>query len=156
MDAEHSRLRGIKSPRCSSWKSSIMIEPSGHCQFSLHRKRTACCNPALTTDNATQSPLRTPIPFPVWTRASSRGEDATIYSTLDANRSYWQFSIAKGDRHNPAFVPHYGFFQFIHISFGFKNAPGRFRPAIDVILSTVLRQIALVYLNDIEILSKIA
>lgn len=48
----------------------------------------------------------------------------------------------------------HGLFQFISMLFGLENAPDKFYPAMDVILSTFTCQLTLDYLDKIVIFSK--
>lgn len=86
-------------------------------------------------------------------RIDSLGE-ATVFSTLDANGSYWQIEIEKSDRDKTAFTSPHGLYRFIRMPFGLRNAPGTFQRTMDVILSTVKWQFALVYLDDIVVFSR--
>lgn len=63
--------------------------------------------------------------------------DATIFSALDAKRSYSKVQIAKGNKEETAFAPHYGLLQFIPMQCGLKKAPATLQRDIAFILSTV-------------------
>lgn len=58
------------------------------------------------------------------------------------------------DGEKDAFASHRGLFQSIRMPFGLKNALGTIQYAMDIILSTVQWQFALVYLELIMIFSK--
>lgn len=50
----------------------------------------------------------------------------SVFSILDAARSYHQLPIAEAARWKPAFLTHRGLYQYKRIPFGLKNAPLQF------------------------------
>lgn len=80
--------------------------------------------------------------------------DATIFSTIEANSSYWHVESAKADGVKTAFASHHVLFQLTCMLFGLKNAPLTFRRAMDVVLSTVHWLFGFVDVDDIVIFSK--
>lgn len=84
---------------------------------------------------------------------NSLGE-AIIFSILGANNGNLQIKINAPDRDKTAFVYHGGLYRFERMPFGLQNALSTFQRTIDVILFTVRRQFALVYLDDIMVFSK--
>ncbi|CDF37529.1 unnamed protein product [Chondrus crispus] len=52
------------------------------------------------------------------------------------------------------FASHCGLYRFLRMPFGLKNAPATFQRAVDIILSRVKWETALVYLYDVIIYSK--
>lgn len=80
--------------------------------------------------------------------------EAAIFSAMDANSGYWQVEIGEADRDKTAFTSHQGLCRFIRMSLGLRNALGTFQHKMDVILSTVRCQFALVYLGDVVIFSR--
>lgn len=73
---------------------------------------------------------------------------------LDATSGYGQVEISREDQHKATIASHHGILQFFHMPFCLKNAPGTFQQVMAVILSTVDKQLALVYLNEILIFRK--
>lgn len=81
-------------------------------------------------------------------------DKARVFPTLDANSGYWQIDIDRKDIDKTAFVTHHGLFKYTRMPFGLKNAPVTFQCTMDIIPASVKWQHALVYLDDIHILSK--
>lgn len=79
--------------------------------------------------------------------------DAKRFTTLDCYPGYSQVELAPEDPDKTAFTFHHGLYRFKHIPFGLKNAPGTFEREIDIILSSIRWQQALVYLEDIIVFS---
>lgn len=52
------------------------------------------------------------------------------------------------------FTSHFGLFRFLRMPFGLKNAPATFQRVMNIILSSVHWQFALVYLDDVIVFSK--
>lgn len=71
----------------------------------------------------------------------------TIFLTLDVKSGYWQVEITEKDRHRTAFTSYHDLFRFTSMAFGFRNAQETFQWAIDVVLTKVKWQFALVYLE---------
>lgn len=74
--------------------------------------------------------------------------DAKLSSTLEANAGCWQIEMDEDLKHKKTLVTDHGQFRYKQRSFEKKNTPATFQRAIDVILSTVRCQVALVYLDD--------
>ena len=62
--------------------------------------------------------------------------------------------IAEEDRDKTTFASHSGLYRFLRMPFGIKNAPATFQRAIDIILSCVKWETALVYLDDVIVYSR--
>lgn len=86
-------------------------------------------------------------------RSHALAENATILSTPDGNRGYWNVEIAKGVQDKTTFISHPGLSGFIRMLFELENTPGTFQPAMDAPLSNIKCQFALVFLVDIIIFS---
>ena len=79
--------------------------------------------------------------------------DAKIFSTLDANSGYWRILIEPKDRDKTMFKTHFRAYAFPRMSFGLKNAPATYQRVINIIITRVRFQFALVYLDDIIVFS---
>lgn len=75
--------------------------------------------------------------------------NATIFSTTDCHSGFWQIEILETSRVKTTFSSHHSLFQFIRMPLGLKNAPAFFQQAVDILLSEVKWQSALVCLDDI-------
>lgn len=80
--------------------------------------------------------------------------NATIFSTIDCNRGYWQIEIVEADRNNTTFSSHHGLSRFIRMAFRLNIALALLQRAVDIVLSGARLQFALVYHNDIIFYSK--
>eukprot|EP00173_Palmaria_palmata_P005169 Plantae.Rhodophyta-Palmaria_palmata.ctg8581.p1 GENE.Plantae.Rhodophyta-Palmaria_palmata.ctg8581~~Plantae.Rhodophyta-Palmaria_palmata.ctg8581.p1 ORF type:complete len:410 (+),score=63.84 Plantae.Rhodophyta-Palmaria_palmata.ctg8581:642-1871(+) len=80
--------------------------------------------------------------------------DASYFTTLDANSGFWPILIDEDSKDKSSFTFHAGFFRFKRLPFGSINAPATFQRALDLILSKVRYDFALVYLDDIIIFSR--
>jgi Reverse transcriptase (RNA-dependent DNA polymerase) len=78
---------------------------------------------------------------------------ARYFSTLDASRGYWKIDVNDADREKNSFTSHRGLYQFKRMPFGLMTAPATCQRAIDIVLSSVRFQFALMYLNEIVIYS---
>lgn len=76
------------------------------------------------------------------------------FLTLDANSKYWQIKGDGADKDKTAFTCEHGLYHLVLRSFGLHNAPGTFQRTLNMILSSVKGQFALVYLEDKIIFSK--
>ena len=135
---------GVIEPSASEWASPIVLaeKKDGSLRFCVdYRKLNAVT-------------VRDSYPIPRMDECIDSLGDATVFTTLDANSGYWQIPIAEEDRDKTTFVCHSGLFRFLRMPFGLKNAPATFQRAIDIILSRVKWEFALVYLDDVIIYSK--
>lgn len=74
--------------------------------------------------------------------------DRLVFSTLGAICNKRQVEIEDFDGDKMAFTSYYKLYQTSHMHFGLRNSPITFQRTIDMILSPVKWQFALVYLND--------
>ena len=61
---------------------------------------------------------------------------AIYFSLVDTNKGYHQFRLSEKSRKLTAFVTEDGFWEFLRIPFGLKNAPSHFQRSIDIILGS--------------------
>jgi len=78
----------------------------------------------------------------------------TVLSTLDCSAGYWQTLVAAEDRDKATFTSHAGLFRFFRLPFGLVNAQASFQQALDIILSGLLWQTCMVYLDDAIVFSR--
>lgn len=50
---------------------------------------------------------------------------AAVFSTLEANREFWQVEFEHKVRDNTAFTSHIGLYRFMRMQLGIRNAPSR-------------------------------
>lgn len=81
-------------------------------------------------------------------------DKATVFSKVNANSGYCQIEIVDADKGKTAFPLHHGLYRFMRTPFSLQNAPLIFQHTMDVILPSVKRQFALVYIKDFVSFSK--
>lgn len=96
---------------------------------------------------------RYPIPRPDAVFAALSG--AQFFSTVDANKGYHQFRLAKESRWLTTFITEReGVWQYKRVPFGLQNAPAFFQRSMDSLLGCYRWQFALAYIDDVVIWSK--
>lgn len=80
-------------------------------------------------------------------------EEAILFTTLYAHFEYWKIKTDEREYAKTAFTSDRGFYRFIGIPFGPKNAPVIFKRAMDVILDFTQRHFGIFYLDDIVVFS---
>jgi len=96
---------------------------------------------------------RYPIPKPdtVFTALAN----TQFFSTMDANKGYHQFKIAKRHRHLTAFTTQQeGQWQYTRVPFGLQNALAFFQRSMDSLLGWYRWKFCLAYIDDIVVWSK--
>ncbi|KAJ9515045.1 hypothetical protein QJQ45_012570 [Haematococcus lacustris] len=78
----------------------------------------------------------------------------SVFSSLDLQAGYHQIRITPEDVPKTAFRTPEGHFQFKVLSFGLTNAPATFQRVMNDAFAPVLGKCALVYLDDILVMSK--
>ena len=79
--------------------------------------------------------------------------DAKVFTSLDCAAGYWQVPLRRADGEKTASTTHAGVYYWLSMPFGLTNPPATFRRALEIILSGLMWQHCLVYLNDVIILS---
>lgn len=74
-------------------------------------------------------------------------EDARVFSSLDATSGYWQIEVNDSEKEKRAFTTYHELYKRTDMPFGLKYAPATFQHVMDIVLSSVKWQIALVYLD---------
>ena len=78
---------------------------------------------------------------------------ANIFTTLDLCSGYYQCKMSEGSREYTAFSCEYGFFEYIVMPQGLTNSGATFQRMMNKVLSDLIGEICLVYLDDIIIYS---
>ena len=135
---------GVIEPATAEWACPVVFVPKkdGTMRFCVDYRRLN----AVT--------VRDSYPLPRMDECIDSLGDATVFTTLDCNSGYWQVEVAEEDRDKTTFASHCGLYRFIRMPFGLKNAPATFQRAVDIILSRVKWETALVYLDDVIIYSR--
>lgn len=78
---------------------------------------------------------------------------AQIFSTIDLASGYHQVAVHEKDRHKTAFITPFGLYQYRRMPFGLCNAPATFQRLMQAIMSDLVFQIVLIYLDDLLVYS---
>ncbi|KAJ9527669.1 hypothetical protein QJQ45_025946 [Haematococcus lacustris] len=98
--------------------------------------------------------LRDQYPLPRIDDLFDRLSGCSVFSSLDLRAGYHQIRITPEDVPKTAFRTPEGHFQFKVLSFGLTNAPATFQRVMNDAFAPVLGKCALVYLDDILVMSK--
>lgn len=79
-----------------------------------------------------------------------------IFLTLDASSGYWRIKMYRNDVNKTAFVNHKVLYEYKRKPLGLMDGPATFELAIDAILAAIRWEYALVYIDNILVLSKTA
>jgi hypothetical protein len=79
---------------------------------------------------------------------------ARYFTALDCASGYLQVPIAEGDRHKTAFSTANGHYEFKRMPFGLKSAPSTFQRMMNNVLSELIGDRCLVYMDDILIIGE--
>ena len=130
---------GVIEPTSAGWASSVVFVP----------KKDGTMRFCVEYGKLNVVTVRDSYPLPRMDECMDSLGDATVFTTLDCNSGYWQVEIAKEDRDKTTFASHSGLYRFLRMPFGLKNAPATFQRAVDIIVSRVKWETALVYFDDV-------
>ncbi len=78
---------------------------------------------------------------------------AKYFASLDMFSGYYQVKIADEHKERTAFSTPCGFFQYVKMPFGLRNAPATFQRMADKVFEGYIMSICVVYLDDIIVFS---
>lgn len=135
---------GVIEPASGPWSSPVVLvkKKDGAVRFCVDYRRL------------NEVTVKTVYPLPRLDDVLNRLGGATLFTTLDMYKGYWQVPMAEVDRPKTAFVTPDGLFQFTRMSFGLCNAPASFQRMMDTILGPLKWKVCLVYMDDILIFSR--
>ena len=79
---------------------------------------------------------------------------AQYFTTLNLASGYHQIAMHPTDQPKTAFVIPFGLYEYTRMPFGLARAPATFQRLMHVVMSDFMYNFALVYLDDILVLSK--
>ena len=135
--------QGVIEPYTAEWASPVVLVPKkdGTLRFCIDYRKLN----AIT--------IRDSYPIPRMDECIDSLGEATVFTTLDCNSGYWQIPLSEEEKDKTTFTSDMGLYRFLRIPFGLKNAPATFQRAVNIILSRVKWQYALVYIDDVIIYS---
>ena len=98
--------------------------------------------------------IKNGYPLPRIDDILDRVSGSKYFSSIDLRSAYHQIRVAENDIPKTAFRTRYGHYEFCVLPFGLCNAPATFQTLIDSILSDLIDQGVIVYLDDILIYTK--
>lgn len=78
---------------------------------------------------------------------------AKVFSSIDLASGYHQVAVHENDRHKTAFITPFGLFEYERMPFGLCNAPATFQRLMQTIMSDLVFQMVLIYLDDLLVYS---
>jgi hypothetical protein len=73
---------------------------------------------------------------------------------MHVSSGFWNIPLKESDKEKTAFVTPFGLYEFERMPFGLVNAPASFQRAMQILLSGLPREMAMVYIDDIIVFSK--
>ncbi|KAJ9511436.1 hypothetical protein QJQ45_029906 [Haematococcus lacustris] len=134
-----------------------MIEPSSSpfaAPILFVKKKSAELRMCLDYRQLNKITIRDQYPLPRIDDLFDKLSGCTVFSSLDLQAGYNQIRITPEDVPKTAFRTPDGHYQFKVLSFGLCNAPATFQRVMNDAFAPVLNQCALVYLDDILVMSK--
>ncbi|KAJ9520387.1 hypothetical protein QJQ45_000129 [Haematococcus lacustris] len=134
-----------------------MIEPSSSpfaAPILFVKKKSGELRMCLDYRQLNKITIRDQYPLPRIDDLFDKLSGCTVFSSLDLQAGYNQIRITPEDVPKTAFKTPDGHYQFKVLSFGLCNAPATFQRVMNDAFAPVLNQCALVYLDDILVMSK--
>ncbi|KAH3764399.1 Transposon Ty3-I Gag-Pol polyprotein [Pelomyxa schiedti] len=135
---------GIVRPSFSNWSSPVVLAPKkdGTVRFCVNYRKL---------NSVTRRDVH-PLPH-IEECLSTLAENAFL-TLVDLCSGYWQVPIAEQDKSKTAFMTRQGLFEFNVLHFGLCNAPATFQRLMNIVLSGLLWEQCLVYIDDILIFGR--
>ncbi|KAJ9523626.1 hypothetical protein QJQ45_007296 [Haematococcus lacustris] len=143
--------------RIQDYLSKGMIEPSSSpyaAPILFVQKKSGELRMCIDYRQLNKLTLRDQYPLPRIDDLFDRLSGCSVFSSLDLQAGYHQIRITPEDVPKTAFRTPEGQFQFKVLSFGLTNAPATFQRVMNDAFAPVLGKCALVYLDDILVMSK--
>lgn len=134
----------VAEPSNSPWASPVVLAPKadGSLRFCVDYRKVN----AVTRKDV--------YPIPRIDDTLDKLGKAQFFTTFDLASGYWQIPLSESSKEISAFITPDGLYQYNVMPFGLCNAPPTFQRAMDLLLTGVQWQFAMVYIDDIIIYSK--
>ena len=134
----------IISPSCSPWASPVVLvaKKDGGSRLAIDYRRLN----EVTISDA--------YPLPRLDDAVEFLNGAKYLTTLDCAQGFHQVELEKESRPLTAFITGRGLYEFNKVPFGIKQGPACFQRLMNFVLSGLLFQSAMIYLDDILVAGK--
>ena len=80
--------------------------------------------------------------------------DTKVFTSLDSASGYWQVSMSEDSQEKIAFKTHIGLYELRVMPFGHCNAPATFQRVMESILTGLVEEKCIVYLDDFLIIGR--
>jgi hypothetical protein len=81
-------------------------------------------------------------------------QGASVFSEIYLRSNYHQVRVKEEDIPNTVFWTHYGYYEFLVMSFGLTNAPNVFMDTMNIVFHNHLDQFIVFFIDDILVYSK--
>jgi hypothetical protein len=137
--------QGIIEPAQSAYAANLVI-------VKKHDGTTRCCCDYRTLNQIT---TRDMYPLPRMDQClDALGGNNAWFTVCDLRSGYYQVEMDEKDRDKTAFISHRGLHRYKVMPMGLMNAPSTFQRLMDLVLSGLIFEICLAYLDDIVIFGR--
>ncbi|GKT26110.1 Transposon Tf2-9 polyprotein [Aduncisulcus paluster] len=130
---------GIIKESTSPWAAPIVLAPR------RDGDKRLCTD--FTELNAITKPL--PYPLPPVQHLLSSLKGYSIFATFDLRSGFHQVLLEDSAREKTAFITPTGHFEYTRLPFGLKNAPAHFQQEMSRLLSDLVPNVCLIYIDDV-------